>query len=206
MLEYLQAFDSCIRFVLDNTKCLNSCETWDLLLYNKPMQKTPYLSPLDFCCLCGWTQLGHILGHLAVHLDFGPLEGQRIARPSGLQPQWHHGSSLGSRWMGGRRGVGRGSFLFTRRWGKNSHFPMGTGRMKWTCVFFPWQRVSWVIELGRMGDAMGPAIVGSMRAFYKTLDIGPERWLLEDYLYFANTLVPVAMSISRAVKWNNPPQ
>ena len=53
---------------------------------------------------------------------------------------------------------------------------------------------------------MGPAIVGSMRAFYKTLDIGPERWLLEDYLFFANTLVPVAMSISRAVKWNNPPQ
>lgn len=115
---------------------------------------------------------------------WGFWEGQRIARPSGLQPQWHHGSSLGSRWMGGRRGVMGGSFgFFTRRWGKkNRHFPMA----EWNGLvlfFVPWQRVSWVIELGRLGDAMGPAIVGSMRAFYKTLDIGPERWLLEDFLY-----------------------
>lgn len=140
MLEYLQAFDNCIRFVLNKTKCWNSCETWDLLLYNKPMKTTPYLSPLDFCCLCGWIPTWAYLGPSCsgASRPWGFWEGQRIARPSGLQPQWHHGSSLGSRWMGGRRGVmgGKLRFFHPKMGKKNWHFPMGTGRMKWTRVFF----------------------------------------------------------------------
>ena len=73
MLEYLQAFDNCIRFVLNKTKCLNSCETWDLLLYNKPMKKLHIYLLWTFAACVAEYQLGHIWGHLAVvHLDLGP--------------------------------------------------------------------------------------------------------------------------------------
>ena len=62
-------------------------------------------------------------------LTLGRLEGQRIARPSGLQPQWHHGSSLGSRWMGGEGEL----------WGEASVFSPEDGEKK---IAFPhghWQ-------------------------------------------------------------------
>lgn len=160
MLEYLQAFDNCIRFVLNKTKCWNSCETWDLLLYNKPMKTTPYLSPLDFCCLCGWIPTWAYLGPSCsgASRPWGFWEGQRIARPSGLQPQWHHGSSLGSRWMGGRRGVmgGKLRFFHPKMGKKIGISPWALAEWNGLVFFFvPWQRVSWVTWIGKNGRCNG---------------------------------------------------
>lgn len=160
MLEYLQAFDSCIRFVLNRTKCLNSCETWDLLLYNKPMKTTPYLSPLDFCCLCRWIPTWAYLDpHLAVlHLDLGPFGRSKNCSTKWITTTMAPWIVPGKPMDAGRRGVMGGSFgFFTRRWGKKSQFPMGTGRMKWTCVIFcslaQGQLSNWIGKTGRCNGA-----------------------------------------------------
>ena len=145
MLEYLQAFDNCIRFVLNKTKCLNSCETWDLLLYNKPMKKLHIYLLWTFAACVAEYQLGHIWGHLAVvHLDLGPS--WKVKELLDQVDYNHNGTMdrpLEADGWGEKGSYGGEASVFSPEDGeKNSHFPMGTGRMKWTCVFFPWQRVS----------------------------------------------------------------
>lgn len=137
MLEYLQAFDSCIRFVLNKTKCLNSCETWDLLLYNKPMKKLHIYLLWTFAACVAEYQLGHIWGHLAVHLDLGPFGRSKNCSTKWITTTMAPWIVPGKLMDGGRRGVMGGSFgFFTRRWGKKFAFPHGHWQNEMDLCFF----------------------------------------------------------------------